>query len=288
MDRYNIADLERLSGIKAHTIRIWEKRYNLFIPQRTDTNIRYYNDEQVKKLLNISTLLEAGSKISKIANLSEAEFNVNLQATKKQPDEHLHNFGIINDLVIATIDLNELQFNQILTAEIASLGMYNTVLQVIYPFLQKAGLLWAMNELAPAHEHFATQIIRRKLLNAINELPFPQKSDKSFLLFLPPNEWHEIALIFADYIIRNASYLTLYLGQNVPLIDIADIIEKRNITHVITFYTARRESEQIVKELEYINLKQNIPFLISYHNDSLTVPQNVIQLKSPAQLLSYL
>jgi hypothetical protein len=166
--------------------------------------------------------------------------------------------------------------------------MYNTVLQVIYPFLQKAGLLWAMNELAPAHEHFATQIIRRKLLNAINELPFPQKSDKSFLLFLPPNEWHEIALIFADYIIRNASYLTLYLGQNVPLIDIADIIEKRNITHVITFYTARRESEQIVKELEYINLKQNIPFLISYHNDSLTVPQNVIQLKSPAQLLSYL
>lgn len=288
MDRYNIADLERLSGIKAHTIRIWEKRYNLFIPQRTDTNIRYYNDEQVKKLLNISTLLEAGSKISKIANLSEAEFNVHLQATKKQPDEHLHNFGIINDLVIATIDLNELQFNQILTAEIASLGMYNTVLQVIYPFLQKAGLLWAMNELAPAHEHFATQIIRRKLLNAINELPFPQKSDKSFLLFLPPNEWHEIALIFADYIIRNASYLTLYLGQNVPLIDIADIIEKRNITHVITFYTARRESEQIVKELEYINLKQNIPFLISYHNDSLTVPQNVIQLKSPAQLLSYL
>ena len=288
MERYKIADLERLSGIKAHTIRIWEKRYNLFAPERTDTNIRYYNDDLVKKLLNISTLLECGHKISKIANYSTHEFNTSLNQCRQVPDEHQHNFSIINQLIICAIDLNEIEFDKIITSEIQKMGMYNAVMQVIYPFLHKVGLLWTLSELAPAHEHFASQIIRRKLLTAINALPIPEKSDKTFLLFLPPNEWHEIALIFSDYLIRNASYSTLYLGQNVPLHDIADIIKKRHITHIITFYIARKEPEQIAKEIEFIKGNRNLPMLISYNSDAINLPNYVTQLKSPAQLLSYL
>jgi len=272
MQTYPINELERLTGVKAHTIRIWEKRYGLIAPERTTTNRRYYNDKQVKKLLNITTLLSYGKKISKIAELSEEELN---KEVLKGATPQLHHKLIeahINELVKCMLTYDEDAFEQTFSASVAERGFYDTMMQVVYPFLEKVGTLWRVDKTAPVQEHFASGIIRRKLMAATDALAQPDPSASSFLLFLPENEWHEIALLFANYIIRATGHKTIYLGQNVPFENIVKVCNTVSPEYMLFFYIGAKPMKEIEAEIKgYAEVDKDIRVLIAGRNDLLPV-----------------
>jgi MerR family transcriptional regulator, light-induced transcriptional regulator len=215
---YSIRDLEQLSGIKAHTLRVWEQRYNILVPRRTDSNIRYYNDEDLKTLLNVSLLNDHGYKISKIANMSSELLTREVMAIVEKKHQPCNQQQA---LTIAMIDLDEERFERIINNNVLRLGFEKTMLEIIYPFLQRIGTLWRTDSINPAHEHFTLAIIRQKLLVAIDGqlLNYSNPASQRFLLFLPEGELHEVGLLFAHYLIRSRRHRSLYLGQNMPLHD---------------------------------------------------------------------
>lgn len=214
MSSYSIRDLEQLSGIKAHTIRIWEQRYNIIQPKRTDTNIRLYDDQDLKLVLNISLLKDHGYKISEISKLSMEEINKEVLAISDQklsyPDQ-------IHALTIAMIDLDEERFEKIISTNFLQNGFENTMLNIIYPFLNRIGTLWITGSIGPAQEHFMTNLIRQKIIVAIDGQVIKHRPDvKRFMLYLPEGELHEISLLFTSYIIRSHNHRVIYLGQTLP------------------------------------------------------------------------
>jgi MerR family transcriptional regulator, light-induced transcriptional regulator len=235
MGKYSIKDLEQLSGIKAHTIRIWEKRHKLIDPSRTPTNIRYYSDEDLKKIINVSLLNNNGLKISRIADMTLAQMNQKiLELSQAKNDSAIH----IDQLVVAMVDMEEESFEKILNNMILRYGFEDTITNVVYPFLEKIGILWQTENITPAHEHFMSNLIRRKLIVAIDGLPLPSKTVKKVLLFLPEGELHELPLLFYYYITRKNGWKTYYLGQNVPHDDLVSIFDVHKpdllITSIIT------------------------------------------------------
>jgi DNA-binding transcriptional MerR regulator len=288
LSSYQIADLERLTGIKAHTIRIWEKRYGLIEPQRTSTNIRYYDDTQARKLLKISTLIAQGIKISKIAELSEKEINQNISHLQQTAGDDLICVAFVNDLTFSMLSFDETAFEKIFSAAVVRFGMYNTMLKVVYPFLHKTGTMWTVEEAIPVQEHFATAIIRRKLIAAIDGLPAASKRSKVFLLFLPEGEWHETGLLLSDYIIRSGGYKTIYLSQNVPASNLEEVIKITKPTHVMTLHVARQEPKKIKQEMTHLCKRHpGLEFLIAGSFLKGTLPQrikNLRMLESPDDL----
>lgn len=231
MGRYAIKELEKLSGIKAHTIRMWEKRYRIIHPARTSTNIRYYSDEDLKKIINVSLLNNYGLKISKIAAMSPAEINQKvLEITATQTSVPTH----IDQLVIAMIDLKEDLFEKTLQMLVRKFGFERTMLEIVYPFLEKIGILWQTKNITPAQEHFISNLIRQKIIAAIDALPFAANSKKKFLLFLPEYEMHEIGLLFNYYLVKQAGFKVYYLGQHVPHDDLADIVATHRPQTLVT------------------------------------------------------
>lgn len=220
MGKYSIKELEHLSGIKAHTIRIWEKRHKIIVPSRTSTNIRTYSDDDLKKIINVSLLNNYGIKISKIAEMSVADMHQRiLQITERKTDSNLH----IDQLIVAMMDMEEEGFEKILGNLILRYGFEKTVTDIIYPFLERIGILWQTQNISPAHEHFISNLIRQKIIVAIDSLPLPAKTSKKVLLFLPEKEMHEIGLLFYHFIIRKAGLRTYYLGQSVPHADLISV-----------------------------------------------------------------
>ncbi len=292
MNSYQIADLERLTGIKAHTIRIWEKRYNLIEPHRTSTNIRYYDDAQARKLLKVSTLLAQGIKISKISELSEKEINSRIQELQHVVSEDAICTGFINELTASMLAFDENGFEKTFSSAVIRFGMYQAMLKVFYPFLHKTGLMWSMEEAMPVQEHFASAIIRRKLITATDGLPVSTKRSKSFILFLPSEEWHETGLLFSDYIIRSHGYKTIYLGQNVPANNLLDVIKNIKPTHILTLYIARHKPEDIVSDLLLISKKYpSVKLMVagSFPLDQLVKKiKNITILGSPSELVKNL
>jgi DNA-binding transcriptional MerR regulator len=287
---YQINDLERLTGIKAHTIRIWEKRYRIVEPFRTSTNIRYYDDAQVRKLLNVSTLLESGLKISKVAALSEQQINEQIQRLRERPEEDTVCRSFINDLVVFMLSYDEAAFEKTFSAAVTRFGLYDAMIRVIYPFLYKVGMLWSVAETMPAQEHFASCIIRRKLLAACDGLPPATRSDLKFVLFLPPEEWHDIGLIFSDYLIRSKGVPVLFLGQNVPYDNLDIVVTKSKPTHLLTFFVTGRPQKEIKKFLEEFSSKHleiNILLAVSvFRSGEIELPANARILSGPTDLLS--
>jgi len=292
LNSYQIADLERLTGIKAHTIRIWEKRYNLIEPHRTSTNIRYYDDAQARKLLKVSTLLAQGIKISKISELSEKEINSRIQELQHVVSEDAICTGFINELTASMLAFDENGFEKTFSSAVIRFGMYQAMLKVFYPFLHKTGLMWSMEEAMPVQEHFASAIIRRKLITATDGLPVSTKRSKSFILFLPSEEWHETGLLFSDYIIRSHGYKTIYLGQNVPANNLLDVIKNIKPTHILTLYIARHKPEDIVSDLLLISKKYpSVKLMVagSFPLDQLVKKiKNITILGSPSELVKNL
>jgi DNA-binding transcriptional MerR regulator len=283
MNFYQISDLERLTGIKAHTIRIWEKRYNLIEPHRTATNIRYYDDDQAKKLLNVSTLLSEGFKISKISELSENEIHSHIQSLQKNQGDDSMCSAFIHDLIAAMLVFDEIAFEKSFSSAVTRFGMYHAMIKVFYPFLHKTGLMWRSSDAMPVQEHFANNIIRRKLISAIDGLPAFTKKAKKFLLFLPADEWHETALLLSDYIIRSKGYKTIYLGQNVPLQNLGEVIDSTKPSHLLAFFIARQSPEH-VKEV-VIDLSKRYKGAIILLGGSLDF-SNIIRNRKNIQLLA--
>jgi DNA-binding transcriptional MerR regulator len=292
MRLYQITELEQLTGIKAHTIRIWEKRYNLIEPDRTSTNYRRYNDDQVKKLLNVSTLLSSGYKISKIAALSEKDLHEKIIEMKVGTTEDIICKGFINDLVSSIISFDEVGFEKIYSAVINRLGLFDAMLQVFYPLLNKIGLLWITSDFSPAQEHFASCLIKRKIMAATDGLTNTKNKRKKFLLLLIPGELHEISLLFANYIIRSRGFETIYLGQDVPYENISMVIKQTKPNGMFTFFTTPQDPKNVCNDLKKnLHLTDNFKLLVSGHTeitDLLKTKLGAHVIKQPQDLLTYL
>jgi len=250
MGAYTIRELENLSGIKAHTIRIWEKRYGLIAPQRTSTNIRTYRDTELKKLLNISILNRNGLKISKIAQLSSDEivsrinqYTHDITSTESQ----------IENLTLAMIDLDEHRFEQVLARSVIKFGFEDAVIRVLYPFFVRIGLMWQTDSINATQEHFISNMVRQKFFAAIDNLETDMRPENPrFIFFLPEGELHEIGLLFFCYLTKKRGFRTLYLGQSLPLKDLSEISRTFPYQYLVTSVTAsfnKRGTSEYLKNI---------------------------------------
>ncbi|EAZ81727.2 MerR family transcriptional regulator [Algoriphagus machipongonensis] len=253
MSRYLIKDLENLSGIKAHTLRIWEQRYNLLCPKRTDTNIRYYDEADLKLILNVALLNEKGHKISKIASMTPECIS---EEVIKLTDRSLMHDDQIHSLTICMIEMDEEKFEKILTTNIIKLGFEQTMLHVIYPFLTKIGVLWQTGAINPAQEHFISNLVRQKLIVAIDG-QVPSSDGKKFMLFLPEGELHEISLLFATYLIKSKGHKVIYLGQSTPKKDLDAVYELHAPEFLLTVVTSVPVGDQANNYVEKLARKFN-------------------------------
>jgi MerR family transcriptional regulator, light-induced transcriptional regulator len=287
---YSIKELENLSGIKAHTIRIWEKRYNLVEPYRTTTNIRYYTDQELKKILNVAMLNRHGIKISNIAKLSENELReeiLRLSSSSSSVE------NTIDSLIITMIDMDEIKFNSIINKAISKHGFTEAFLKVIYPFLAKIGILWMSGDINPAQEHFVVNLIRQKLIAAVESFSqnFNPKARK-FLLFLPEDEWHEISLLFALYLIKHAGHEVLYLGQSVPYSDILATGSAKDFDYIVVSSTVPQQDFDFItylKDLGGAFPDKKILYTAGYLNGSPDYfGKNYLRLKKITDLQDFL
>ncbi len=262
MNRYSIKDVERLSGIKAHTLRIWEKRYGIIEPKRTDTNIRYYTDEELKKVLNIAILNNYGVKISKIVGLSNRELHQKvLEIGNEDVAENIQ----IESLVISMVEIDEARFEKILANCTLRLGFEQTILKIVYPFFKKVGILWQAGAINPAQEHFISNLIRQKLIVAIDGQSTMEKiGAKRFILFLPEGELHELGLLFYNYIIQKAGHRVVYLGQSVPLSDVSEVHKQNPADYIVTSTLATVTDDGINAFLKQLLKEfQSVPIILS-------------------------
>lgn len=234
MGKYSIKELEQLSGIKAHTIRIWEKRHNIISPQRTDTNIRFYSDDDLKKIINVSLLNSNGYKISKIADMSGEEIAQKvLELSDTKNDYSIH----INQLVLSMVHLDEEKFETTLSGFFLRYNFEQTMTEIVYPFLEKTGVLWQTHNITPAQEHFISNLIRQKVIVGIDGLPLQSDGGRTALLFLPEHELHEIGLLFCHYMLRKHGFRTIYLGQAVPHTDLQKVYAEYRPDILVTSLT---------------------------------------------------
>lgn len=230
MAEYKIKDLELLTGIKAHTIRMWEKRYGILNPERTETQIRTYNDNELLALLNVALLNKNGIKISKIAELTPESI-----AAKVMEFREVKNLDASHEnLVIALLELDEILFRSTLSQLIETHGMEETFLLHLLPFLERIGVMWMVGSINPAQEHFISNLIRQKLIHEIDKLPVPENKEKQILLFLPEHEWHEISLLFYHFVLRKAGRSTFYFGQSLPYDALLKCVEKMKPACLVT------------------------------------------------------
>jgi len=284
---YSIKDLAQLTGIKAHTIRIWEKRYQVVTPGRTPTNIRYYTDEDMKKLLNISILNRHGYKISNIANLPNSELSqkiISINTKFFDTDTKIEN------LIIAMIDIDEVKFEKDLSTMIINLGFDETFSRVLIPFFEKVGLLWQIGTIYPGQEHFISNLIRQKMIVAIDGL-VPDKNPtirKTFVLYLPDDELHEIGLLYHSYIIQKMGHKVIYLGQMVPFDDLIQIAQTHNPDGFVTYFTSSITNNNIENHLTKLQtLFDNKKIYVSglqFKINKLSLPENVTLIVNANQL----
>ncbi len=234
MHSYTIKDLENLSGIKAHTIRIWEQRYTFLKPNRTGTNIRFYSNEELKKVLNVALLNKYGFKISHIDRMNEAEMKERILSLNQLEAQQER---IVNSLIQSMVDFDMEGFENTLNNFIAVRGIEKTILQIIFPFLEKVGILWMTNHIIPAQAHLISNIIRQKLIAGIDNISNRVRLPKTILLFLPEGEHHELGLLFMNYMLKNRGVYTIYLGCNVPAADVEYVLKLKKPDYLYTHLT---------------------------------------------------
>ena len=277
---YSIKDLENLTGIKAHTIRIWEKRYKIVAPSRTNSNIRVYDDDHLKHLLNIAILNKNGIKISKIAKLTSIQLKEKVSQISQQG---LKDDLLLENLLVSMIELNDMLFEKTLSTSISKIGFEETFIKILTPLFKKIGILWQTNSINPAQEHFISNLVRQKTMVAIDELPILSiENPKKFMLFLPEGELHELGLLFAQYLIRKSGHKVVYLGQSVPLTDIAEISKIVEPDYFFTSYTSSTKADKIKNELEELcgHFKRKKIYVTGLQLETLdfTHPQNLIHI----------
>ncbi|HSF53518.1 MAG TPA: MerR family transcriptional regulator [Algoriphagus sp.] len=278
MSTYSIKDLEQLSGIKAHTLRIWEQRYNLLSPQRTGTNIRTYDDEDLKLILNVALLNDNGFKISKIASMASKDIR---EEVIKLTERSLTHDDQIHALTICMVEMDEDRFDMVLSSNIVKLGFEQTMFNIIYPFMSKIGVLWQTGAISPAQEHFISNLVRQKLIVAIDGQA-SVKSGKKFLLFLPEGELHEISLLFSCYLIKSHGHKVIYLGQSTPNDDLLSVYKLHQPDYLLTVITTSPSSEYAQEYLNALSVRFSAAqILVSGYQvigQDLSLPPNVRQM----------
>ncbi len=292
MPRYSIKELEQLSGVKAHTIRIWEQRYGIFTPNRSETNIRRYTNAELRQLLNISLLNNNGFKISQIARMPEEEVCKAVLGISENSAEACVQ---VESLLAAMIEMDEEKFEKRISANISKQGFEKTFCNVIFPLLRKIGMMWQAEAINPAQEHFISNLIRQKVLAATDALTVNYSSDaQRFILFLPEGEIHELGLLYLNYIIKSRNGRSLYLGQSIPfkdLIKAVNLYEPHFICGVITCPVRGMEVEEYIGKMA--DEFQNNTILLSgnaiiSNKDSLGSYSNVKVLNDMQELLDFI
>lgn len=286
-----IKDIENISGIKAHTIRIWEQRYKIFTPHRTDTGIRYYDEQQLRLILNISILNNNGFKISKIAEMSLEEIHrkcQELSESKSQYDVQ------IQSLVSTMMMFDEKEFNKILAINILKIGLEDTMMLIVFPFLEQIGLLWLSGSIHPAHEHFISNLIRQRLFVAIDGLNSNHNADsKKFLVFVPSGESHDLSILFANYVLRSRGHQVIYLGSQTPFEDLYDIFDMRKPDFIFSIITSISSNVSIQTFINNLAKQwKETQVLLSgnqvTNKKDLKLPPNFRTLQAPSDLLTFL
>lgn len=255
---FTIKDLENISGVKAHTIRIWEKRYNLLTPKRTDTNIRLYSNKNLEKLLNIVLLNNNNFKISKIAKMSEEEL---ISQCKEMAINFLHKDEAINSFKLAMFSFDTFLFNETYDKLLLKMTFREVFKDVFIPFLEHIGLLWHTDTLIPAYEHFVSNLITQKIqINTEKIISKTSKSAKTYVLYLPENEIHELGLLYLNYELNLKGNNTIYLGQSLPFDNLNHFLKSKNEYCIITYMTIMpydskvkeyfKEADALLKESE--------------------------------------
>ncbi len=288
MDHFSISQLEQFSGIKAHTIRIWEQRYNALSPDRSEGNTRSYNSLQLRRLLNIASLLREGQKPSVVCRLPDSRLLQLMEERLKQdaPTDPSSEY-YVSQFIVASTTFNEVFFEKIFSNCLLRFGMYDTYVRVIYPLMKRIGLLWSAGKISPAYEHFCSNMIRQKISAAIDALPPPTSSRKFWLLFLPENEFHEIGLLFSYYMLKEAGKKVIYLGSNVPFETLVQTVLEARPSHLLLFlvhYDEPAEAAAYLQKLKKqfshssIHVAGTDPWL-----SSLKTGKDINKITSPAE-----
>ena len=261
MSSYTIKDLEQISGIKAHTIRIWEQRYHFLQPQRTETNIRTYSADELKVILNVSLLNKYGFKISHIDKMTPTDIEEKIMGLNQLDAEKER---VVNSLIKDMVSLNMISFERQLDTYIAQKGIEKTITEIIFSFLERVGVLWITNHINPAQEHLASNIIRQKVILGIEKLPKFYQGSKLIVLFMPEGEYHEIGLLFVHFLLKQRGYNVDYLGTNVPLIDLKYLTECKKVDYLYAHITAPTKGFKLNKFMEQLGeINTTIPIVLT-------------------------
>jgi DNA-binding transcriptional MerR regulator len=289
MNSLSIAQLTQLSGIKAHTIRIWEQRYQAFSPKRTEGNVRTYSDLDLKKLLNIVSLINSGYKISELCTMSNITLNELIEQLYVSPI-HEDPERFVTQLISAGVEFNEPSFQKILSHCFLRFGVTDTYKNIIYPLLNQIGLMWSCDKIVPAQEHFMCNLIRQKILTATDGFPSPKKEGKKWLLFLREDEYHEMGLLFAQFILRQMGETVYYLGANLPLSTLSVAIRNIKPDALVVFFVHNDFPENIDSYLAHLKKGiKNTPIYISGNEkliEQIKQDKNIIWLQNIEDLES--
>ena len=253
MDLFSISQLSQFSGIKAHTIRMWEQRYDALSPQRSEGNTRYYDNSQLIRLLNIVSLMDEGYKVSQLCRLSDIELAQRLKEIQNQNDPKNPEEYYISQMIAAGMNYDEWHFEKIFSHCILKMGMKRAYLKVLYPMVSRMGLMWAQTEFIPAHEHFISNIVRQKFFTALDALPPVNEQRDGWLLFLPENEFHELGLLHAQYLIRASGKKSYYLGPNLPLDSLISSVRQVDPDNLLLFMVHNETQERAQAYLDQLS-----------------------------------
>ena len=247
---FTIRDIENLSGIKAHTIRMWEQRYSFIKPKRSGTNIRFYNSEDLKIILNISLLNKRGYKISQIDKMGrEAMF----QNVLSLADAEAKAGVVVNELLVLMVAFDEITFEKLINKYIATSGIEKTILEILFPLLDKVGILWLTNHINPAQEHLVSNVIRQKIIIGIDNISSKKTSSSKVCLFLPEGEYHELSLLFVAFLLKKKGISVTYLGANIPFADLKAVVAVKKPDYLYTHVTTAGLSFDFDKFISSVN-----------------------------------
>lgn len=285
MAKYSIKDLEHFSGIKAHTIRIWEKRYGLLDPTRTDTNIRLYSDDDVRRILNVAMLVRNGYKISKVASFSGSK----IQSEVVRINQHFNDAGkSVDQLLYQAVNLDSSGFEHILDELISKNGFCKTIEHVIFPFLERIGILWQAGSIFTAHEHFVSNLIRNRLICETGKLGNGAPG-RSVLFFLREGERHELGLLYFNYLAIQAGLQCVYLGQSLPFDDLVNLLPTSKYDFVCTSFVNALDKPELEHYLANLSLVFNQgKILVSGRQvvvNKPKLPSNVAAIKNSSDFL---
>jgi MerR family transcriptional regulator, light-induced transcriptional regulator len=248
IERYSISDLEKLTGIKAHTIRIWEKRYGIITPERTDTNIRFYSVNDLQRLLNITFLNKHGFKISLISGMCDSEMQKEVARICEIPGAE---DGYLSDMLKATNDLDEDRFEKNLNGAILKLGFEQTFQQVVFPLLEKINLLWRIGKINACQERFVNNLVRNKLVVAIDGMVgLNGNTHQHYLLYQPSGHYDEINLLFSNFLLRKAGHQVIYLGPSIPMEHLKSLSNRQIIDHLVVAINQGYTEKELTSYME--------------------------------------